>query len=351
MDMETSSKDRVRAEKGMRCWSSKSSAAAGGIVLAVCAVSLCLGRYDIAPSEVVSCLIGRITGDTLVSETAARVVCSVRLPRILGALLCGGALAAAGAGFQAVFANPLATPDTLGVGNGASFGAVLAILTGAGTAGIRSSALFMGLAAVVLVYAFAGRAREGRILRLILAGMVVSAFFSSMTSFVKYIADPQDQLPSITYWLMGSLKNMSWGTVYSGALWIVPSVVLLVLLRWKLDALMLEEDEAASLGISVFRLRLAVIGASSVITASVVSMCGQIGWIGLLIPHVSRMIYGGSNRSVIPASLFLGGLFLLCADTAARCMTASEIPVAILTSLIGAPVFLILLGKTGGLRT
>lgn len=334
-----------------RKWNTKRSLAAGVITLVACAVSLGMGRYVITPKNVVRAICDMFTGSETVSETVRHVVLSVRVPRILGALLCGAGLAVAGAGFQAVFANPLATPDTLGVGNAASFGAVAAILAGAGRTGIQSSALLCGLASVGLVYLFAGRSGEQKVLRLVLSGMVISAFFSSMVSFAKYTADPQDELPSITYWLLGSLKNMSWPLLLSGAGWILGGIVILVLLRWKLDALMLSEEEVRSFGISVRGLSLIVIAASSAITAAVVSMCGQIGWIGLLIPHLCRMLYGGSNKDVILSSIAYGALFLLVTDTAARCITASEIPAAILTSLIGAPLFLFLLARTGGLQT
>lgn len=173
-----------------------------------------LGRYAIAPYDVLRAICDLFTGSDTVSDTMRHVVCFVRVPRIFGALLCGAGLAAAGAGFQAVFANPLATPDTLGVGNAASFGAVAAILMGAGRTGIQSSALFCGLFSVCLVYLFAGTGGENRTLRLVLSGMIIGSFFSSMVSFAKYVADPQDELPSITYWLLGSLKNMSWPLLY-----------------------------------------------------------------------------------------------------------------------------------------
>ncbi len=334
-----------------RKWNTTRSLAAGVITLVACAVSLGMGRFRIAPGNVMRAICDVLIGSETVSETIRHVVCFVRVPRILGALLCGAGLAVAGAGFQAVFANPLATPDTLGVGNAASFGAVAAILEGAGRTGIQSSALVFGLFSVCLVYLFAGRSGEQKALRLVLSGMVVGAFFSSMVSFAKYAADPQDELPSITYWLLGSLKNMSWPLFLSGAGWIIAGIIVLVLLRWKLDALMLSEEEIRSFGISVRGLSLLVIAASSAITAAVVSMCGQIGWIGLLIPHLCRMLYGGSNKDVIPSSIAYGALFLLVTDTAARCITASEIPAAILTSLIGAPLFLFLLARTGGLRS
>lgn len=331
-------------------WNKKRTLAAGVIALVASAISLGCGRFAISPLDVIRVLFPSIFDQSAISDTVRHVVLFVRIPRILGALLCGAGLAVAGAGFQAVFSNPLATPDTLGVGNAASFGAVFAILLGAARTGIQTSALLFGLISLGLVYLFSGRGSEQKTLRLVLSGMIVGAFFSSMVSFVKYVADPQDELPSITYWLLGSLKNMSWPLLLSGAGWILIGIIILLLLRWKLDALMLSEEEVRSFGISVHKLRFLAVLASSVITASVVSMCGQIGWIGLLIPHFCRMLYGGSNRNVIPASIAYGAIFLLLIDTVARCITASEIPVAILTSLIGAPLFLFLFMKTGGVR-
>ena len=217
MDMESANKKRK--------WNTRRSLAAGVITLVACAVSLGMGRYAIAPYDVLRAICDLFTGSDTVSDTMRHVVCFVRVPRIFGALLCGAGLAAAGAGFQAVFANPLATPDTLGVGNAASFGAVAAILMGAGRTGIQSSALFCGLFSVCLVYLFAGTGGENRTLRLVLSGMIIGSFFSSMVSFAKYVADPQDELPSITYWLLGSLKNMSWPLLLSGAGWILAGIV------------------------------------------------------------------------------------------------------------------------------
>ena len=335
-------------EKRSKQWNKKHSIVAGIIILAACALSLGAGRYHVSPEEILNALKELITGKQIVQPAVFRVICSIRLPRILGALLCGAGLAVSGAAFQAVFSNPLASADTIGVGNAASFGAVLAILLGADRLGIQISALMCGILAVLMVYIFSA-GRDKKILKLVLCGMIVSTFFSSMVSFVKYAADPQDELPSITYWLLGSLKNMSWDMLFLGAVWIIPGLALLYALRWKLDVLMLSEDEAKTLGVSVFFIRMAAIVSASAITSAVVSMCGQIGWIGLLIPHLCRIIYKGSNRNVIPSSIVYGGIFLLFTDTIARSISASEIPAAILTSMIGAPLFLILLLRTGGI--
>ena len=185
---------------------------------------------------------------------------------------------------------------------------------------------------------------------IILAGMMVSSLFSALVSLIKYAADPQDVLPSITYWLMGSMASTTKSTLVMGAPFIAGGSMLLFLLRWKLNSMSLPEDEAKSLGIPVKRIRSLVIVGSAMVTAAVVSMCGQIGWVGLLIPHMVRMIFGNDNSSVMPASMAFGAVFMLIIDTLARSVTASEIPVSILTALIGAPCFILLLRKTGGIR-
>ena len=220
----------------------------------------------------------------------------------------------------------------------------------AGGLGIQLMSLASGLAAVFFVLAIS-RVRGGGnpILMIILAGMVVGAFFTALVSLVKFVADPQDVLPSITFWMMGSLTGASKMSLLAGMPMIVIGAGLLWLLRWRLNAAALPPDEAASLGIPVKRLRAVVIIAATMITASVVSMCGLIGWVGLLVPHAARMLFGANNRYVIPASLLLGALFMLAVDTAARTMGQSEVPVSILTAVVGAPFFIYLLRRTGGL--
>ena len=287
-----------------------------------------------------------------VSGTVENVVLNVRLPRIGLALLAGAGLSSAGGAFQALFANPLATPDTLGVATGASFGAVLAILFGWPSMAIQTSALAAGLLAVALVY-MVSRPKKGggraSVVMIVLAGMVVGSLFSALVSLVKYAADPQDVLPTITFWLMGSLSSTTKETLVLGAPFILAGMALLFLFRWKLNAMTLSEEEAISLGISVKKIRAVVVLAAAMITASVVSMCGLIGWVGLLIPHICRMLFGSNNQRVIPASMGLGAIFMLVIDTAARCMLSAEIPVSILTAIIGAPFFIILLRRTGGI--
>ena len=320
--------------------------AAATLLLAFLALGL--GRFSIPPGEVLRILLP--VGGEAPRATALTTVLSIRVPRILMALLCGAGLAASGAAFQALFANPLATPDTLGVASGASFGAAFAILLGMGSLGVQSTSLLMGLAAVGLVFVVSA-SRGGRsMLMVILAGMVVSSLFSALVSLVKVVADPQDVLPTITFWLMGRLSGVTHKTLRLAAPLILSGLGVLFLLRFRLNALALPQDEARSLGLNLPRLRLAVILAGAAVTAAVVATCGVIGWVGLLVPHIARLCFGDDNRRVIPASILFGALFMLLVDTVARTASAAEIPVSILTAVIGAPVFILLLRKAGGIR-
>lgn len=309
-------------------------------------IALCLGQYTIALQDVIKVLALQKV-DLVNAET---VIFNIRIPRILVSLVVGSGLATAGASFQALFSNPLATPDTLGCANGASFGAALGILLGLNALGIQISALIFGILAVVLVFVFTRYRHANQIMMIILGGMVVSSLFSALVSLIKYVADPNDVLPVITFWLMGSFSNSTIRSLYTGVPMIVLGMVVLYLMRYRMNALSLKEEEAASLGINVRQNRMIVIVASSLITASVVSMCGVVGWVGLLIPHISRMLFGNNHTKVIPGCIVFGALFMLIIDTIARCMYQAEIPVSILTAIIGAPVFLLLLRKTGGIE-
>ena len=309
-------------------------------------IALCLGQYTIALQDVIKVL----TLQKVDLANAETVIFNIRIPRILVSLIVGSGLAAAGASFQALFSNPLATPDTLGCASGASFGAALGILLGLNALGIQISALIFGILAVVLVFVFTRYRHANQIMMIILGGMVVSSLFSALVSLIKYVADPNDVLPVITFWLMGSFSNSTVRSLYTGVPMIVLGMVVLYLMRYRMNALSLKEEEAASLGINVRQNRMIVIVASSLITASVVSMCGVVGWVGLLIPHISRMLFGNNHTKVIPGCIVFGALFMLIIDTVARCMYQAEIPVSILTAIIGAPVFLLLLRKTGGIE-
>lgn len=313
------------------------------------AAALCLGQYAIPFHSVIAELFGN--GST---DTVHTVLFNVRLPRILFSVLAGAGLSASGLAFQCLFANPLATPDTLGTANGASFGAALGILLGFSSLGTQALAFAMGILAVALVFLVtrSSKAMPTRsMVFVILAGMVISSLFSALVSLIKYVADPQDQLPVITFWLMGSFSSVTRRSLLTAAPMILIGISILILLRFRLNMLSLSEEEARSLGVNLPAIRGLVIASAAAVTAAVVAVCGVIGWVGLLVPHIARMLLGNDNRRCLPACLVLGGLFLLVTDTVARCATAAEIPVSILTSVIGAPVFIGLLRKTGGIRT
>lgn len=309
--------------------------------------ALCMGQFRIEPA--------RVLRELFVEQGADNVhttIYNIRLPRILMALIAGAGLAASGAAFQSLFANPLATPDTLGVANGASFGAALGLLLGLGSFGVQALALAFGVAAVLLVFAVTRGMglKNPSMLMVILAGMVISSLFSALVSLIKYVADPQDTLPVITFWLMGRFSGVTRASMLVSVPLIAAGTILIFLLRFRLNALSLSEDEARALGVNLRFVRALVIAAAAMTTAAVVSVCGVIGWVGLLIPHIARMLFGNDNRYVVPASILSGALFMLVVDTLARCVNAAEIPVSILTAVIGAPVFILLLRKTGGLR-
>ncbi len=318
-------------------------------ILPFLAALICLGigRYSMSVSQTVTTLFSRFT-NAKVDNTAYTVIFNVRLPRIILAAVVGAGLSCAGAAFQGLFSNPLATPDTLGVASGASFGAVLAMLIGGNMIGIQGMALIFGLISCLITFLIGRSSRRGSIVMIVLAGLVVSSVFEALVSLMKYVADPQDELPVITYWLMGSMSRANYKNLVMGIPFIVIGIIIIFALRWRLNILSFNEDEARSLGVNVKILRAAFILASSMITASCVSMCGQVGWVGLLVPHISRMMRGNNNCKVIPVSISLGAFFMIVMDTFARSATASEIPISILTAIIGAPVFIVLLKKTGG---
>ena len=315
------------------------------IITAVLALGI--GRYLISPSDVVSAIVGRFTGNSGLSDMVVNTVWNLRIPRILLALLVGAGLSAAGCAFQSLFANPLATPDTLGVASGASFGAALGILLGLDLLGMQLTSFFMGALAVALTW-LGGSGKGKGLSSVVLSGIMMGSLFNALVSLVKYVADAETQLPAITYWLMGGLNTAGYQSLKFGAPPIILGITVLYLIRWRMNLLPLSEDEAKSSGINIYVLRAITIVCATMITASCVSMCGQVGWVGLLIPHMCRMKFGSNHLSLIPASISLGAVFMVIVDTVARTMTAAEIPVSILTAIVGAPFFIILMRKSGG---
>ena len=318
------------------------------VLLALFLLSFIWGRYDVPLSEVVRILLSRLLPVTQTwTDNMAIAVCNVRLPRILLACLVGCALSAAGASYQTVFQNPMAAPDILGASSGACFGAALAILTGQSSVTVTVYAFCASLLSVALVYLVGSRTRGSRVVNLLLAGIMVGSLFTAGTSYIKLVADPANQLPQITYWLMGSLSGTRMKTVGFAAVCMAVGLLPLLLLRWRMNLLTLSADEARAMGVHTDRLRLAVILSATVLTASAVSVSGMIGWVGLVIPHLSRRIVGNDCRWLLPMSMLFGAAFLLLVDNMARCLTAVEIPIGILTAFVGAPFFLYLMIKGG----
>ena len=310
-------------------------------------IALGIGRYFITPAEVMEAIIGRFTGEYIIADMAYKTIWNLRIPRILLALLVGAGLSVAGCAFQSLFANPLATPDTLGVASGASFGAVLGILLGFDLLGMQMVSFVMGAVAVALTW-LGGSGKGSGLSSVVLSGIMMGSLFNALVSLVKYVADSETQLPAITYWLMGGLSGAGYRNLIFGAPPILLGIAVLFVIRWRMNLLPLSEDEAKSSGINIYMLRAVTIICATMITASCVSMCGQVGWIGLLIPHMCRMKFGSNHLSLLPASVSFGAVFLVIVDTVARTLTASEIPVSILTAIIGAPFFIILMRKSGG---
>ena len=317
-------------------------------LLALFLLSFVVGRYGVPLGQVVRILLsGVLPLEQTWTDNMAIAVLNVRLPRILLACLVGCGLSAAGTGYQTVFQNPMAAPDILGASSGACFGAALAILTGQGAVMITVFAFLASLLSVALVYLVGNHTRGNRVVNLLLAGIMVGSLFSACTSYIKLVADPTNQLPQITYWLMGSLSGTRMGTVRFAAVCMAVGLVPLLLLRWRMNLLTLSPDEARAIGVHTDRLRLAVILSSTVLTAAAVSVSGMIGWVGLVIPHLSRRIVGSDCRRLMPMSCLFGAAFLLLVDNMARCLTATEIPIGILTAFVGAPFFIYLMVRGG----
>jgi iron complex transport system permease protein len=316
--------------------------ALGALLVAVLG-ALSVGRFPISAGDFLRLVSGR--GET-VDAAAAAVFWNIRLPRVAGAMLVGAGLAGAGAAFQAMFRNPLASPDLLGVTAGASLGAVLGIFLGLPIAGVQGAAFAGGLAAVAGVAALARSVRaEGGdpLLVLVLAGIALGALVGAMISLLKVFADPYNQLPAITFWLLGTLSGANAGDVLAAAGPALLGVAVLIALRWRLNLLTLSEDEARALGVATGPLRAAAIGGATLATASVTALAGAVGWIGLVVPHAARLLGGPELSRLIPLSMLLGAAFLLGVDTLARNAARTEIPLGILTAMLGTPLFIWLL--------
>lgn len=315
--------------------------------LALLYVSLFVGRFAVSPIDVARILFAQIfpiTPDW--PKSVETIVLQIRLPRAIMAMCVGAGLSISGAAYQGMFRNPLVSTDILGVTAASGFGAAVALLLSASALGLQLTAFAFGLAGVALSYRLARVYQTTPVLMLVLSGVVVAAFFSALLSGAKYVADPESRLPAITYWLLGSLNAAS----IKGLAMALPPVILgslgLLLVRWKLNVLAMGDEEARSLGVETERLKGIVIVCTTLITAAAVSVCGMVGWVGLVIPHVGRMLVGPDHRFLLPATLSIGASYLLFIDDIARTATAGEIPLGILTAIIGAPFFAYLLRRT-----
>ncbi|WP_010240501.1 FecCD family ABC transporter permease [Clostridium arbusti] len=319
------------------------------MLAAIFLLSFTLGRYAIPLPELLNILIGKFLNlPATWPKSEEMVLFQVRIPRIFAALLIGTALSASGAAYQGLFKNPMVSPDILGASSGAGVGAVIAILLSFGSVGMQLMAFIMGLIAVALTYIISsiiGRHRSSIVL-LVLIGMVVSNIFSAIISITKYLADPDNKLPTITFWLMGGLSVIDGSDILMFLIPFTLGIVPLILIRWKINILSFGDEEAKTLGVDTRRMRLIIIICSTMLTAAAVSISGMISWIGLIIPHIARIIVGPNYKILLPVSMIIGGGFLLLVDDFARNMFTLEVPLGILTSIIGAPLFLYLLLKS-----
>jgi iron complex transport system permease protein len=316
-------------------------------LLAAVVVSIGLGHFPVSLKAVFDVIGATLTGaPSGQPKSVENVVLAVRLPRVGAAALVGASLAAAGAAYQTLFRNPLASPALLGVSAGAGFGAALAMLLHAGALAVQGGAFVGGLTAVGAAVFIARQLGRGTSLILVLAGLIVSALFQALTSALKYVADPLDTLPTIVFWLLGGLgrvtvRDLAWASPFALA-----GIAMLFFLRWPTQVLEAGDDEARTLGVSVPVLRLTIIVASTLMTAAAVSISGVVGWVGLLVPHLARLLVGPAYPRLLPVSALLGAVYLLLVDDLCRSAFSQELPLGIVTALFGAPVFVAVLTKS-----
>jgi iron complex transport system permease protein len=320
------------------------------VVCLTALVSLTLGRYPVGLADLARFLGLPLSHGPAMSERQLQIIknilVDIRLPRIMAAMLIGAGLSVSGAVFQSMFINPLVSPGLLGVLAGASFGAAVGMVLASSWWVVQFSAFSFGLIAVLAALAMSALNRGDRLLMLILGGIISGALFTSLLSVVKYLADPYEQLPAIVYWLMGGLSAVDRATILTACGPIVGGILALVLLSGYLNVLSMGDEEARALGVNVALLRLVFIFLATVISALTVVLGGMIGWVGLLIPHIARILVGPDNRILLPATALIGATYLLIADNIARLLFSVEIPIGILTSLVGIPFFALVLRKT-----
>ena len=318
------------------------------IPIILCVAALSIGRYRITTLDVMRVLISPIFPDSAVdvTEIAKRLILNIRLPRVLAALLIGASFGTTGTAFQAIFKNPLVDSNILGVTSGAGFGAALALLLLFNLWQVQGLAFIFGLLAVFLSFLGSRLYKTAPILVLTLMGILVGTLFSSLTSLLKYIADPLDTLPAITFWLLGSLANVTWARITLLVIITVLGVIFFILMRWQLNILSLGDKEAISLGVDPVKMKSFIIVVATLMTASAVSTSGVIGWVGLVIPHLGRLLVGPNHRRLLPISISLGGSLMIILDTIARALLPGEIPLGVLTGIIGVPLLILLLRRS-----
>jgi len=328
-------------------WSQIAMAVGLASPLILALVALALGYYPISLADVARSLASAVMPSAAdgVPEVARLLVLEVRLPRVLAALLIGAALAVTGVVFQGIFTNPLVDSNLLGVTSGAGFGAALALLLGGGVLWVQGAAFGFGLLAVTLAFLGSRLYRTAPMIVLTLMGILVGSLFGSLTALLKYAADPLDTLPAITFWLLGGLTGVGWRDVPMLLGLTAAGTVFFVLVRWRLNVLSLGDAEAAALGMHPQRMKFALIVVATLMTAIAVSVGGVIGWVGLVVPHAGRILVGPDHRRLVPISLAVGATFLLLIDTVSRTLLPSEVPLGVLTGLIGVPILIVLLRR------
>ena len=310
------------------------------ILILLSLFSLTLGQYDLSIKQIIDFLLYKLGfGEVANSQLIQNIIVEIRFPRIIASILIGASLAISGVAFQSMFRNPLVSPGILGVLSGASFGAALGMIIFKNFILIQASSFIFGVLAVSIALFISMFNKQNQVILLILGGVVSSAFFSSLLSITKYMADPYNQLPAIVYWLMGSLALIDKGTIYIVTIPILLGIFLMIFLSKYLNILSLGDEEARSLGINVKLIRFTIIITATFISAFTVVLAGMIGWVGLVIPHIARLLFGSNNIIIVPITALLGAIYLLIIDNISRMLFTVEIPIGILTSLIGIPFF------------
>ena len=307
-------------------------------------ICLSMGRLNIPITDIINYFKG-----IEIPAQYRLTIANIRIPRIIATMVVGASLPLAGLIFQSYFSNPLATPDTLGVASGSCFGAALGILLGFNILGIEFTAFIFGVITVILT-GITGMKRSESKQTIILAGIIVGSLFQSLVSFVKFIADTDTQLPSITFFLMGSFQSVGKETLFISVPIVAICIFVIFILRWRINLLTLDGDVVKTMGVNITLLRITVIIAATIITAISIGMAGQVGWVGLIVPHFCRMLVGENHTRLVPFTISIGICFMLIIDTISRTMFAAEIPISVLTSIIGAPFFIYMLRSRGGVK-